>query len=173
MKLVYYLYKEFTVEAVEEFAQFLNNCSSLEPSTPLDIYIHSQGGDLACIESIRSMVERSELDITLIAVNVFSAAFHLLYMCNSKKKVLPNSVALLHRASVAFEDRDLKTSRKTFFSDLKERLDSINENALEMLRNYKILTPLEIRRFESGEDIILDSARLHKIMKKCPYGTYT
>jgi hypothetical protein len=119
------------------------------------------------------MIERSELDVTLIAVSTFSAAFTLLYMCNCRKKVLPNAVALLHRASVQFEDRDLQSSRKTFFSDLKERLDAINESALKMLRDYKILSPAEIRRFEAGEDVILDSARLNRIMKNCPYGTYT
>lgn len=166
--------EDFSKEASTKLLDFLNNCVMMrdeEGNYPaVDIYLNSPGGLISEYQLIKDALENTELDITLICnEEISSCAFLLFYFTdNVNKKVLEYSFALIHTADQSFSDRG-KRFADDYHVKMPENLDILNQTYAERFSQYKILNASQIKRYLKGEDIILNSIELKKIMKSCPF----
>lgn len=173
MRLSYFYDKGIENDEAKNLIAFINNCTN--QSTPeypieLDIYITSEGGYYGVSLAISKVLERSSLEITLIANEaIMSSAFLLFYFTDRVNKiVLPNTMAMLHRITRPFEDRDIKKNdERTKF--LLNDTDICNETLLKVFRENKALKG-KLKKYEEGHDVPLTHAELLRVMKECPYG---
>lgn len=174
MRTSFIIGRDISMEVAQDLSAFLNESHKTEfrPDI-LDLYLRSVGGDLEAYETIKNMLERSEIPVHLhVTGGCHSAAFMLLYFTdNVYKSISKYSNAVVHTITTILEHRELLKAR-SYETVMAPEIAAWNNSMAESFKKHKALTPTEIKEFLLGEDIVLTYPRLYKAMLKCPHGNF-
>lgn len=127
------------------------------------IYINSSGGEVDEMERLLYMIECHKEQITLVAIGVIgSCAFELFSRYTGKKKILKDTIAIVHLYNRDLSSRDLLDS-KSFETFIHKDLIRSNNTVLEQYAQF--LSKDELKNMSKGQEIYIDYPRLVEMFK--------
>jgi ATP-dependent protease ClpP protease subunit len=174
-----FIIDNFNNKTLYDFIDFHNEFESKQfdykTAIPLNIYINSPGGYLYVFNIIKDIIENSNLTITLISGGeISSAAFLLLYFTrNVQKRILPDSISVMHSPTSSFDYRDLLKSFSSTEQNRFTYLSQLNDTYLEIFKELNVFNEKELDLMKKGEDLFLTGKNLHDIFLNCPFGSYS
>lgn len=175
MKHSYFFGGSIDANSVQDFMFFLNDCykNPAGPPAIIDLYLRSDGGDLEAYYALKEAIETSAIPIHIKGVGIMaSAAFMLFYFTeNAIKSMSLPAYGLVHLITASHDDRGMR-KEGSYDKVSKVHIDIMNEYFIEMYKKNKVLTPAQLKKVVSGEDITIAYGDLYKIMLKCPFGTF-
>ena len=161
MNSIYFI-GEITNTSTQDFIKQFN---SIDKTIPFNIYINSEGGDIAHADVIIDLINQYSELITLTAVGqISSAAFNIFFFTNCKKQVLPQTIGMCHSSwtSVYFNEtgKPITEFDKLVVQEMK-RAQSVNLDKLKDLG----LTPTELKKVKAGKDCYFTDIRLKELLE--------
>lgn len=100
-----------------------------EDLKPINLFIHSYGGDLEQTNFFCDLVQASRIPITTIAMGVAMSAGFLIFLSGHKRYVFPHTQVLVHSGSAKFEGtaEQIEDAQKKY----KKQIDAMKEYILD------------------------------------------
>lgn len=135
-------------------------------SKTINLYLCSHGGETMMSDIFIDFTRKTKKKINLIGVEAMVSACMFIFMdAKGEKSLLPNTIAMIHFASVGSETRDL-LNKKSHDSFLVNSLKKSNEERLHRYAEILDLSDNEKRILKRGGDLMLDYQRLKKQLHK-------
>lgn len=150
-------------EAIEQEPVYalIEALDNIPEKDAIQLYFSSEGGltDVAAIlmDYLQSLEDRLILVGNFI---LFSGGFEVFYQYKGEKRLLPNTLGLIHQATGNYSSRELQ-DQQSIISIQKKQLDLKNKQLLYDYQNF--LTPLEIKRYKAGQDVCFSYKRMLEI----------
>lgn len=143
----------------------MNPDTLVGPTSFLDIYIRSGGGDNSIGIAMTDLVNTNECRTTLIAMGgVFSGAFELFFMADCEKRILPCTVGMYHYGAVDIVFRDNNAPQKGADEAYLRTLESVKKRT-DYVAKICGFTKEEIEKLEAGEDVGFDYMRMLEMLE--------
>lgn len=145
-------------EMFDNFVQEVNNSGA----TPT-IFLNSLGGDPTLVPAFRKIIEYHKIPIIAFG-NIYSAALDLLLFTNTKREVLDDVTAMLHRAVVY--GTDVTSSGQTVVNKKLIKIwKEFTYNEYSLMKEFFELTDKDINKIKKGEEYYFSSKELRKAIK--------
>jgi hypothetical protein len=157
----YWFNDDFTFETIDRLTQELESLFTCTDN--VNLYLTSQGGDLAAMMYLWDFMENNREKITLVAnYSIASAGFFLFVHYTGNRKVLPCTSGMLHNGEMMMSFRNIKDKHghEQFYFRKKNKND---EYLITPIKDK--LTQKELKRFYKGEDIYISEERLRELIR--------
>ncbi len=158
-KYTYLFDNEINQETVQELISILHNYSTI------DLFFTTEGGYTTAMEVLISYLNSRKEDITIILTNeICSAGTFILTDFEGCIKLSKNLDFIMFH----LVDRMGYTLRKGILNK-KQLTAQLKESNIELIEKYTALglTSQEIKKFKSGDDVILYKKDFHRLNIKC------
>ena len=118
----------------------MNSSSANRKAKMINLFIHSEGGDLMAGLSCMDHISRSGIPITTIVDGFAASAAAIMFLGGDVRKMMPHSFVLIHQLSTGFWGK---------YEDIKDEVkncDLLMENALNI---YKTKTNIPNKRLKT------------------------
>ena len=107
----------------------MNSSSAVRKTKGINLFIHSDGGDLMAGLSCMDQISFSNIPVTTIIDGFAASAAALMFLGGKTRKMMPHSFVLIHQLSVAIFGKyeDIKDEVKNCDLLMKEALDIYKE----------------------------------------------
>lgn len=131
----------------------MNASSAIRKANNINLFIHSDGGDLMAGLSSMDHIAHSRIPVTTIVDGFAASAAAIIFLGGAKRKMMPHSFVLIHQLSTGLWGK---------YEDLKDEVkncDLLMKNALTIYRKKTNIPPKKLSKFMK-RDVYLS-------LKKC------
>ena len=119
----------------------MNASSDARKAKNINLFIHSEGGDLFSGISCMDHISNSTIPITTIVDGYAASAAAVMVLGGKKRKMLPHSFVLIHQLSTGFWGK---------YEDLKDEVKNCNlfmKDAIELYRSQTKIPEKKLKRY--------------------------
>ena len=119
----------------------LNSSSAVRKTKNINLFIHSDGGDLMAGLSCMDHISFSSIPVTTIVDGFAASAAAVMFLGGAKRKMMPHSFVLIHQLSTGFWGK---------YEDIKDEVkncDLLMKNALDIYKTKTDIPPKRLTKF--------------------------
>lgn len=143
---------------------FFEEFNRIRKDVPIYIYLNSDGGDVNAALAIIDLINENYKRITLIASgHIYSAAFHIFFYTQCKKRIVDETIGMIHFSWAAIETNEAGMPTTDEGRFLMRTMKANKHKTVESLKTIG-LNRTELADIKAHKEVYFTTERLKELL---------